>query len=149
MAANGYITAEEAAAYAQENLDVIPRAAGSQIYSAEYFTEEVRREIAGLYGSDQLYGGGLSVRTSLDPRLQEFARRARRDGSVAYDQRAGFPAIEEPIVRGEDWGLAFGALEPLSDVPEWRRAVVLEMESNAATIGLHPGRTINGGIGPE
>jgi len=149
MAANGYITAEEAAAYAQENLDVIPRAAGSQIYSAEYFTEEVRREIAGLYGSDQLYGGGLSVRTSLDPRLQEFARRALMDGLIAYDQRAGFHAIENTIELGEDWGAALGALEPLSDVPEWRLAVVLETEANSATIGLHPGRTINGGIGPE
>src|SRR5690606_27142274 len=102
MAVNGYITEEEAAAYAQENLDVIPRAAGSQIYSAEYFTEEVRREIAGLYGSDQLYGGGLSVRTSLDPRLQEFARRALMDGLIAYDQRAGFHAIEDTIEPGED-----------------------------------------------
>ncbi len=63
----------------------------SQLYSAEYFTEEVRRELAKLYGEDQLYGGGLSVRTTLDPKLQAYARKALMDGLVDYDRRQGLP----------------------------------------------------------
>ena len=46
---------------------------------ADYFTEEVRRELVARYGEKGLYEGGLSVRTSLDPRLQAIAEHALRD----------------------------------------------------------------------
>lgn len=59
MVENGYATPEEAALAKEEPLNVVPRAGGSQLYAAEYFTEEVRRELAKLYGEDQLYGGGF------------------------------------------------------------------------------------------
>src|SRR6218665_3221103 len=79
MAEDGYITIEERDAAKADSLDVVPRQSGSQLYSAEYFTEEVRRQLNTLYGEDQLYGGGLSVRTTLDPKMQEYARRALMD----------------------------------------------------------------------
>ena len=37
------------------------------------FAEEVRRELINRFGENALYDGGLSVRTSLDPRLQDIA----------------------------------------------------------------------------
>ncbi|MGN6102388.1 MAG: transglycosylase domain-containing protein, partial [Devosia sp.] len=89
MLANGYISRDQHDAAEAESLKVSPRAAGSQLYSAAYFTEEVRRQLAQLYGEDQLYGGGLSVRTTLEPKMQEEARRALMHGLVAYDQNAG------------------------------------------------------------
>ncbi len=49
---------------------------GPKIFASEYFAEEVRREILDRFGEDKLYGGGLSVRTTLDPRLQRLARKA-------------------------------------------------------------------------
>src|SRR5436853_5983858 len=48
--------------------------------SAPYFAEEVRRELLTRYGDKVLYGAGLSVRTSLDERLQAAADKALRDG---------------------------------------------------------------------
>lgn len=147
MAETGAITIEEAARYKTENLDVIPRQPGSQLYSAEYFTEEVRRQIASLYGTDQLYEGGLSVRTSLDPQMQLQARRALMDGLISFDQRQGFHAVETTIEIGPDWGLALAQVEPLSDVPEWTLAVVLDMEDNLARIGLRPTIDVDGRVG--
>ncbi len=91
MAEDGYITAEERDAAKADSLNVVPRQSGSQLYSAEYFTEEVRRQLNTLYGEDQLYGGGLSVRTTLEPKLQEYARKALMDGLIDYDQRHGLP----------------------------------------------------------
>jgi penicillin-binding protein 1A len=85
MAENGYITVAERDAAKAESLDVKPRSSGSQLYSAEYFTEEVRRQLGKLYGEAELYGGGLSVRTTLDPKLQDFARKALMDGLISYD----------------------------------------------------------------
>lgn len=144
MVENGYVSYEEASLAKQEPLNVIPRAAGSQLYSAEYFTEEVRRELAKLYGEDQLYGGGLSVRTTLEPRLQEYARRALMDGLISYDHGRGFRGPVASVELGEDWGAAVSTVQPLSDVPEWQLAVVLEVGNNSARIGLRPESDVDG-----
>jgi len=66
----GYITAAEAAAATAEPLKLIPRGA-TETVTADYFAEEVRRELVARFGEDALYKGGLTVRTSLDPRLQK------------------------------------------------------------------------------
>lgn len=149
MVENGYVDYETSAAAKQEPLNVIPRAAGSQVYSAEYFTEDVRRALARLYGEDQLYGGGLSVRTTLEPRLQEYARRALMDGLVQYDHTRGFRGPVASVELGEDWGLSVAAIKPLSDVPEWQLAVVLEAGGNQARIGLRPDNDADGAISAE
>ncbi len=146
MVENGYVTYEEASAAKQEPLNVIPRTSGSQLYSAEYFTEEVRRELAKLYGEDQLYGGGLSVRTTLEPRLQEYARRALMDGLIDFDHKRGFRGPVASVELGDDWGLAVAAIEPLSDVPEWQLAVVLDVGNNQARIGLRPDNNADGAV---
>jgi penicillin-binding protein 1A len=144
MLENGYITVDEAAAARAESLNVVPRGTGTRLYSAEYFTEEVRRQLQGLFGEDQLYGGGLSVRTTLDPKLQEYARRALMDGLIAYDQNEGFRGPVASIDISDDWGLSVHEISPLGDVPEWTLAVVLEMASNEATIGLRPASDVQG-----
>ncbi|SHE74377.1 penicillin-binding protein 1A [Devosia limi] len=149
MLENGYITADAARQAKDEPLNVIPRASGSQLYSAEYFTEEVRRELAKLYGEDQLYGGGLSVRTTLEPKLQEYARRALMDGLIAYDHTKGFRGPVASIEIGEDWGLDVAKVVPLRDVPEWTLAVVLDMGGNEARIGLRPADDVDNGVRPE
>lgn len=149
MAENGFITLEEADAHKAENLNVIPREDGSQLYSAEYFTEEVRRQLASLYGFDALYGGGMSVRTSLDPEMQMHARKALMNGLINYDQRQGFHAIETTIELGNDWGQALAAIAPLSDVPEWSLAVVLEVANNSVEIGLRPSISVDGQVDSE
>jgi penicillin-binding protein 1A len=144
MQENGYITGEVAAAAKAENLTVVPRQTGTRLYSAEYFTEEVRRQLQGLFGEDQLYGGGLSVRTTLDPKLQEFARKALMKGLIDYDQREGFRGPVASVDISSDWGVAVHEIKPLSDVPEWTLAVVLEMDSNEAKIGLRPASNVEG-----
>ncbi|HTO28669.1 MAG TPA: PBP1A family penicillin-binding protein, partial [Devosia sp.] len=149
MVENGYVTLEEGSIAKDEPLNVIPRAGGSQLYSAEYFTEEVRRELAKLYGEDQLYGGGLSVRTTLEPKLQEYARRALMNGLIAYDHGKGFREPVASIEIGTDWGIDVAKIEPLSDVPEWQLAVVLEMSGNQARIGLRPDNIADGGVADD
>src|SRR5690554_2086506 len=146
MVENGYITSAQGEAFKAENLNVIPRRGGSQLYSAEYFTEEVRRQLGSLYGEDQLYGGGMSVRTSLDPRLQALARRALMDGLIGFDQARGFRGPVATIETDGDWGVALSQISPLRDVPEWQLAVVLEMENNLAHIGLRPAIDVDGRV---
>ena len=63
---NGFATKEEGEAAKAQPLGVIKRQTGPKIFASEYFAEEVRREILDRFGEDKLYGGGLSVRTTLD-----------------------------------------------------------------------------------
>ena len=145
MLENGYISKQQHDAAFKESLNVNPRQPGSQLYSAEYFTEEVRRELAQIYGEDQLYGGGLSVRTTLEPKMQEQARKALMDGLVNYDQNTGFrKPVATVDITGGDWASAVYAISPLGDVPEWTLAVVLSTDKTGARIGLRPGTDIDG-----
>lgn len=145
MVENGYVTYEEGEEAKKDSLNVVPRETGTRVYAAEYFTEEVRRELAKLYGEDQLYGGGLSVRTTLDPKMQEEARAALMKGLLEYDHTKGFrgPVATIDISSG-DWGVAVSEVKPLRDVPEWTLAVVLEMDTNEAKIGLRPDTDVDG-----
>ncbi|MBK8083220.1 MAG: penicillin-binding protein 1A [Devosia sp.] len=149
MVENGYLTEAEASQIKQEPLNVTPRTSGSQVYSAEYFTEEVRRQLGKLYGEAELYGGGLSVRTTLDPKLQSHARRALMDGLIEYDHNYGFRGPVATVDISADWGEAVNAVKPLSDVPEWTLAVVLTMDANEGTIGLRPTTDIEGKVAKD
>ncbi|MEC7208478.1 MAG: transglycosylase domain-containing protein, partial [Pseudomonadota bacterium] len=89
MAENGYISADQAELAKSQPLRV-QQTSGSDNANAPYFTEEVRRQLADIYGTTTLYEGGLSVRTTLDPDLQIKAERALREGLEALDRRQGW-----------------------------------------------------------
>src|ERR1700746_2756133 len=91
MVENGYVTAQAGEKARKEPLTVAQRrAAGSHIIAADFFAEDVRREIYEKYGEKGLYEGGLSVRTTLDPKMQVIAHKALTDGLVRYDEAQGF-----------------------------------------------------------
>src|SRR5690606_10742538 len=71
------------------------------------------------------------------------------DGLIAYDHGKGFRAPVASIEIGEDWGLDVAEIVPLSDVPEWQLAVVLEMGSNEARIGLRPDALAGGAVAAD
>ncbi|MFN7165937.1 MAG: penicillin-binding protein 1A [Pannonibacter sp.] len=150
MVENGYVTAADGEAAKARPLEVTPREAGSQQFAGEYFTEEVRREVANIYGENSLYEGGLSVRSTLDPKMQVMARKALMDGLLDFDQKRGSwrgPVAE--IALSADWGVDVGKVEALADLPEWRLAVVLSAGKDQAEIGLQPKRLVSGQLGPE
>ena len=146
MVENGYVTPEEGEKAKAQPLGVTPRRNGTYLFAGEYFTEEVRREIISRYGEDALYEGGLSVRTTLDPKLQLMARRAMQNGLMRYDTLRGYRGPVKQIEIGADWGVPLAEVKALSDVPEWRLAVVLESNKDGLTIGLQPPREISGAL---
>jgi len=150
MLANGYITKDQHDQALAEPLNVTPRPTGVQVYSAEYFTEEVRRQLGSMYGDDQLYGGGLSVRTTLEPKLQDYARQALMDGLTNYDHGTGYhgPVAQVDISSG-DWGPVVATVKPLDDVPEWTLGVVLSVSGNQAQVGLRPDTDVEGKLLPD
>ena len=149
MVENGFVTREEGETAKAEPLGVQLRKTGPRIFASEFFSEEVRREILDRFGEDKLYGGGLSVRTTLDPRLQRIARKTLVDGLVAYDHRHGWRGVVKTVDLGDDWGKTLADIKVWSDIEPWRLAVVLEAIKDQATIGLRPTRTSTGKLSEE
>ncbi|MCC7345782.1 MAG: penicillin-binding protein 1A [Variibacter sp.] len=150
MVENGYIKAADGEKARKEPLNVTPRPTGAHMFAAEYFAEEVRREINERYGEKKLYEGGLSVRATLDPKLQIMARKALADGLVRYDEAHGWrgPVAKVDLSAGADWGLKVAEVKALNDIP-WRLAVVLEVSDHSARIGLQPAREPGGAVSKE
>ncbi|MBL4802098.1 MAG: penicillin-binding protein 1A [Emcibacter sp.] len=89
MYVEGYIS--EAEKNAAQNKPLITASRDkTRKFKAEYFAEEVRRELKSLYGNQELYEGGLFVRTSLSPQLQRIAEHQLKQGLITYDRRHGW-----------------------------------------------------------
>ena len=144
MVENGYATPDEGEAAKAQPLGVKTRITSPHIFAADYYVEEVRRQLMQMYGEKALYEGGLSVRTSLDPAMQVMARQALMDGLVSFDEDRGWRGPVKNVPLGEDWGEAVGTVKPLSDIYEWRLAIVTKVDKGEAEIGLQPGRSETG-----
>ncbi|MGN6305513.1 MAG: penicillin-binding protein 1A, partial [Mesorhizobium sp.] len=149
MVDNGYVTREEGAKAKAEPLGVKPRRNGTYLFAGEYFTEEVRRQIIARYGENALYEGGLSVRTTLEPKLQRLARKVMQRGLIKYDTLRGYRGPVTTIDMSGDWGKPLGEVKGLSDVPEWSLAVVLDSSDKGLTVGLQPARQDSGALVDE
>ena len=146
MEENGYITGEEAEAARAKPLAVKLRPFGTHNFTAEFFAEEVRRAMLAQYGEDRLYGGGLSVRTTLDPNLQRFARKALIDGLVKFDRSKGWRGPVKTIDVNADWGATLAKLAVPADIAPWRMGVVLGVEQKKIVVGLRPDKQVDGKV---
>ncbi len=142
MAEDRVITAEQAAAAKTGPVvtgqfhrpDVVP--------GAEWFGEEVRRQMVDRFGADATTEGGLVVRTSLDPALQTVADQVLRRGLMAYDRAHG--GFRGPVARLDPsaavlrtgWPRSLAALpRPPGMLPDWQLAVALEVTGAEARLG--------------
>ena len=138
MADDRAITAEQAAA--AKATPILPAAFRRQevVAGADWFAEEVRRQVVGQFGADATTGNGLTIRTSMDPALQAAADAALRKGLLAYDRNHG--GWRGPV--GHLEGVRLGWSNRLANVPrppgllaEWNLAVVLETTGDEAKVG--------------
>ena len=134
MSEEGYISEEEAAAAKEKPLTTVERSGGF-LKNAEYFSEEVRREINDDFGEEALYEGGLIVRTTLDPKLQNIATRVFHDEIMNYDRRHGWRGAVANIPLEKGWEEALSKVEMPGGADEnWEKAVVLEVKPDKALI---------------
>lgn len=140
----GFITSKEAEEAKKKGLGFHPRHFGDTLFASEYFSEEVRRMLIELYDEKKLYEGGLSVHTTLDPKMQILARRALREGLLRYDRKHGYRGPVKQIDVAGDWGTKLAEIPVLSDLTPWRLGVVLETSKEKATVGLQPQKISTG-----
>ncbi|MEM7679615.1 MAG: penicillin-binding protein 1A [Pseudomonadota bacterium] len=136
MAQNGYAAESEAEIAKLKPLTTVDSDKG-RIVAAPYFAEEVRRFLADKYGEESLYGGGLVVRGTLNPRLQKIAERALHVGLEAYDRRHGYRGPVAHFENVAEWKAKLAELEkPEGLLEDWRLAVVLSSGGSSATLGF-------------
>ncbi len=89
MANEGFISTEQAEE--AKTKPIVVRGEPRQPPSiAPYFLEEVRKHLETRYGAKRLYESGLSVKTTLDPVLQDAANRAVAAGLRRIDKKRGY-----------------------------------------------------------
>jgi penicillin-binding protein 1A len=146
---NGWIKASDADKARKEPLVVATRSNNAHTFAGEYFAEEVRRDIFERYGEKKLYEGGLSVRTTLDPKIQVEARKTMVAGLVRFDEEQGYRGAIQKLDISGDWGVKLADVKSLSDISPWQMAVVLETSDQSARVGFQPGRDLGGAVSKE
>jgi penicillin-binding protein 1A len=86
----------------------------------DYFAEDTRKIVAGMFGYKQLYTGGLRVYTTMNHDLQQWAEEALKEGLHALDKRRGWR----------------GSLKNLGNLPGDRENTSLEPGSLPSWLGL-------------
>ena len=145
MLVAGFIN-ELQAKRAQETPLRVRQRSPTEYVTAEYFAEEVRRDLVKRYGDEDLYKGGLFVRTTLDPRLQALADKALRKGLEAYDRRHGWRGPITRLKEGTrldnpgDWRRELGRVPAVKGLGRRLLAVVIGLDLKGAAIGIVDGR---------
>jgi penicillin-binding protein 1A len=148
MAQNGYVTRDAAEAAKKEDLVTVQSgaiaSARREMPPRDYFTEEVRRQLAAKFGDDELFTGGLSIRATVDPKLQNVAAEALRDGLESYDRglkvySGPVTAIDPASFNPDDeasWRKVLSSAPVPRDISGWYPAIVLSLGDTSARIGI-------------
>jgi len=139
MLEDGVLSREQADAALAEPLE--PRRRDTtEMVTADYFAEEVRRELVELRrGKGDVNTGGFYVRSTLDPHLQDIADRVLRAGLVRYDLRNGWRGPVAEIDPGPDWQKRLAMVPVPEGLYDWRLALVLDADAKEAKIGFADG----------
>ena len=108
----------------------------------DYFTDEIRRQLSQDYGEGQFFGGGLSVRATIDPELQELAALALRRALEQYDRGTGRWRGTGKTLAAEqlaNWAEELPKADIARDIVlehEWHPAVVLDVADQILSLGI-------------
>lgn len=140
MMEDDYITKEEGEAAKQKPLTVANRHFG-YLENGEYFSDEVRRLLAKSLGDDAIFEGGLMVRTTINPELQNLATKTFRQGLINYDRRHGYRHTDLNVDLEGDYKTEMEAVElPKGAEKSWKKTVVLSVSKDKAEVETEEGR---------
>ena len=108
----------------------------------DYFTDEIRRQISRSFGEDEFFSGGMTVRATIDPQMQEKAAVALQRALEAYDRDQGiWRGTGETIDLDAttDWRDALAQTNISRNIHlngTWHPAVVLDIKDGRARLGI-------------
>jgi len=148
MESNGYITTQQRDEAAASPLGAIRYGSNAKFREVGgYFMEEVRRQLIKKFGENakdgpnSVYAGGLWVRSSMVPTMQDAAAEALREGLAKFDGGRGWRDTELSVDVNGDWRLQLSLAALGTGFPDWQKAVVLSKSDGVARIGFSDGST--------
>ena len=117
----------------------------------DYFTDEIRRQLSNDFGEEEFFTGGMTVRATIDPEMQQVAAAALQrqleqfDRGVGRWRGTGKSISAENLGTEADWREALAGTNVPRDInleSHWFPAVVLEIADQSMRIGIE-------GITPE
>ncbi len=99
MVEEGYITKEQAAEAAAEELNINSGFTAQMEPAFQYFAEDVRRQLLTTIGREQLYNEGLYIKTTIVPEYQRAASAALNKALDTYNNgRGGKEKLQGAII---------------------------------------------------
>ncbi len=142
MREDGYVTREQLEEAKARPLSTTRRLRGPEFVATTYFVQELRRDLISRYGEDTLEQGGLSIRSTIDTRLQLAAQAALQNGLVAYDRRHGWRGPVTILPVDDASAEALKAVKLPGGNGSWEAALVTKLSANSAELLLTDGATI-------
>lgn len=149
MSENGYITEDEYREAREKPLRTVQNGDYESFKSTlpprDYFTDEIRRQLSSDFGEGEFFSGGLTVRATVDPELQEAAAQSLQLTLEQYDRGlgkwrgTGKTISEDKLGGAVEWRAALADVRVARDIDlenHWYPAVVLEVGDQALTLGI-------------
>jgi penicillin-binding protein 1A len=138
MLEDGKISESDERAAMAADLVVVQAKAETKDYNGDYFLEEVRREIGRKFGEKELYEGGLTVRSTIDSRLQGIAEDVMRDALLRLDRRGWRGPVTQISLEG-NWRKRLADEKVPVGYSSWRGAVITSRIDGGFRIGFGEG----------
>ena len=119
----------------------LPNTYKMQNIDADYYAEQVRSEVIGMFSEEYFYTAGLTIITCADSKIQKSAADALRYGIKAYDMKMGYRGALKNISL-DNWHKDLAVMPNPVGLRDYKLAVVLNVEDLQAKIGMQNGKTV-------
>ncbi len=129
---NNYITSEW---YEKIKNKEIILSKNKKIYleDAQYFIEDVRKNVIENFTYDKVYKQGLNINTPINLEFQKIATNSLRDGLISYDQRKGWRGPLTSKIYNNNWNKDLKKFN-LEKSIGWSLAIVKKINKFSAEI---------------
>ena len=129
---NNYLTSEW---YEKLKTQEIVLSKNKKIYleDAQYFIEDVRKNVIEKFTYDKVYKQGLNINTPINLEFQKFATTSLRNGLISYDQRKGWRGPLANKIYNNNWNKDLEKFD-LEKTIDWSLAIVKKINKFSAEI---------------
>ncbi len=125
MYANGFINKDDLK-YKKKPLEIYKRK-DVKFSDADYFYEEIRKELYSQFGRDKLYQDGLVIKTTLDTSIQKSANESLIEGLLEYEKKQGWHGIIENTTIDNFLNNTKNYIKINPFFPKWRSVIIDEV----------------------
>jgi len=133
MAEDGYISRNEAKESKSKPI-ILKEKTTDEVANGEFFSEEVRKEVANMYGEQNVMTSGYMITTTLDPTLQNLADKFLKEGIENYDVRHGYRGAIDNLSKKanflKNWPSLINNYREIPNLRnDWGKAIVLGIDN--------------------